>query len=166
MNIYRDMGNIILQLLPVSKWFGFKRAVLTFIGVRVEKGVSVNGHTWFYGRGKVRIGAGTWIGPGCRFYTTKETIIDIGADCNIAPEVSFVSGSHEIGTSKRRAGPGNSENIKVEDGCWLGTRSTVLGGVRIGSGSMVAAGSLVKSDLPPNSLAAGVPAEVRKIYED
>ena len=50
--------------------------------------------------------------------------------------------------------------MTIGDGCWLGARAVVLPGVRIGAGSIVAAGALVTRDVPPNSLVAGVPAKL------
>lgn len=136
------------------------------MGADVGEGVSVNGHTWFYGRGKIRIADGTWLGVGCKFYSVAGHTIEIGRNCDIAPEVIFVPGTHKIGTSKRRAGEGYALDIKVGDGCWIGTRVTILGGVDIGSGVMIAAGSVVRSDLPDNCLAAGVPAVPKKFFEN
>lgn len=52
-----------------------------------------------------------------------------------------------------------SKPITIEDGVWLGTRCTVLGGVRIGAHSIVAAGSIVTRDVPPRTLVAGIPAK-------
>ena len=165
MNALRDLANYAINLLPTSKCYAFKRLVLRMAGINVCADAKINGHTWFYGRGKVTIGDRTWIGPGCRFYSTFGTTIEIGKDCDIAPEVSFVTGSHEFGTSARRAGPGFSKDIHVEDGTWLGARVTVLGGVVVGSGSFVAAGGMVNANLPSNCLAAGIPAKVKRSFE-
>jgi len=162
MNAFRDLGNLLLQLLPTSRFFGAKRLILTLMGVEVESGASVNGRTWFYGPGRIRIGRNTWIGPGCRFYTSQGTTIDIGANCDVAPEVSFVTGTHAIGTHERRAGSGRAAGISVGDGCWLGMRVTVLGGVQIGPGTVVGACTLVRTELPADCVAVGVPAIPRK----
>lgn len=50
--------------------------------------------------------------------------------------------------------------ICIEEDCWLGARVTVLGGVTIGKGSVIAAGSVVTRDVPPYSIVAGVPGRV------
>ncbi|WP_390905094.1 hypothetical protein [Paenarthrobacter ilicis] len=50
----------------------------------------------------------------------------------------------------------------MEDGVWIGASVTVIGPVTIGTGSMVAAGSLVVKDVPPNTRVGGVPARVLK----
>lgn len=55
--------------------------------------------------------------------------------------------------------------IVVGDNCWFGANVSVLQGVTIGSGCVIAAGSVVTEDLPDNVVAAGVPAVVKKIIE-
>ncbi len=126
----------------------------------------VNGHTWFYGRGSVAIGEHTWIGPRCRFYTDASVAISIGKDCDIAPEVAFVPGRHDVGNTNRRAGRGYCKSIVVEDGCWVGTRVTILGGVTVGHGSVIGAGALLNKDVPPNCMVAGIPAKKIKTLDD
>jgi maltose O-acetyltransferase len=66
---------------------------------------------------------------------------------------------HRMEPERRLERP-ESRPIAIEDNVWLGARVTVLGGVTIGEGSCVAAGSVVIDDVPPRSLAAGVPARV------
>ena len=53
-------------------------------------------------------------------------------------------------------------NIIVDDDVWIGFRSTILSGVHIGQGAIVAAGSLVTKDVPPYAIVGGVPAKVIK----
>lgn len=55
--------------------------------------------------------------------------------------------------------------IVVGDNCWFGANVSVLQGVTIGSGCVIAAGSVVTEDLPDNVVAAGVPAVVKKTIE-
>lgn len=161
----RYLGNFLLQILPVSKLFGFKRALARAMGIQAAPGACINGHTWFYGNGPISIGRGTWIGPGCKFYSSPKAGISIGANCDIAPGVSFVTGSHEVGTPERRAGKGFSKPIVVGDGSWIGTGAHVLGGVTIGKGVLVGAGALVRSDIEDGVLAAGVPATAIRSFE-
>lgn len=53
-------------------------------------------------------------------------------------------------------------NIIVDDDVWIGFRSTILSGVHIGQGAIVAAGSVVTKDVPPYAIVGGVPAKVLK----
>ena len=50
--------------------------------------------------------------------------------------------------------------VVIEDDCWIASHSVILAGVTVGRGSIVAAGSVVTTDVPPYSIVAGVPARV------
>lgn len=163
--LLRVVVNWLLGVLPVSRLYAVKRYFLNHAGIRVANGGLINGGTRFLGRGHVAVGSQTWIGPNCNFYTHTDALISIGDRCDIAPEVSFVTGSHEIGSPERRAGAGWTRPIHIEDGCWIGTRVTLLGGVRVGRGSIVAAGAVVTKDVPENSLVGGVPARLIRQLE-
>lgn len=158
--LLRVVANCLLSVLPVSRFYALKKYFLNHAGIRVADGGLINGGTRFLGRGHVAVGSQTWIGPNCNFYTHTDAPIFIGDCCDIAPEVSLVTGSHEIGSAERRAGVGWAKPIHIEDGCWIGTRVTLLGGVRVGRGSIVAAGAVVTKDVPENSLVGGVPARL------
>ena len=54
------------------------------------------------------------------------------------------------------------KNVKIEDDCWIAANSIILAGVTIGKGSVVAAGSVVTTDVPPYSVVGGVPARLIK----
>jgi acetyltransferase-like isoleucine patch superfamily enzyme len=55
--------------------------------------------------------------------------------------------------------------LHIEDDVWIATRVTILKGVRIGKGSVIAAGAIVTKDVPPYCVAAGTPARVVKKIE-
>lgn len=55
-----------------------------------------------------------------------------------------------------------SKDVHIKRGCWIGTKVTILSGVTIGEGSIIGAGAVVTKDIPPYSIAAGVPAKVIK----
>ena len=67
-------------------------------------------------------------------------------------------GEREKGVEKQAS----SAPIVLEDHVWIGMNVTILKGVTIGEGSIVAAGSVVTKDIPSHSMAAGVPARVIK----
>lgn len=105
----------------------------------------------------IRVQSDTYIGSSCTFYGGAS--ISIGKRCNIGKEVAFCTSTHEISGPQRRAGAPRAEPITVGDGCWIGTRATILPGVNIGEGCIIAAGALVNKDCEPNGLFAGVPAK-------
>jgi maltose O-acetyltransferase len=158
--IWQVVLNLALAHLPVSHGYALKRWLLLQRGAQIGEGTKINGGVRLFGRGSLSIGERTWIGPLVLFFTHPDAPITIGAQCDIAPEVSFVTGTHAHGTSTRRAGTGVAGAISVGKGCWLGTRVTVLAGVRIGDGAVVAAGAVVADDVAPHTLVGGVPARL------
>jgi len=82
--------------------------------------------------------------------------IRIGNDVIMGDRVTLRdSDNHDIGSGRPMGAP-----IVIEDNVWIGLESTILKGVTIGTGAMVAAGSLVTKDVPPGTLVAGRPAKV------
>lgn len=131
-------------------------------GKEVEIGDNVNIYRGAEIFGPVSIGSRTFINRDA--YLRSGT--NIGANVNIGPFSRFITDSHEIADSRKRAGKNITKDIVVGDGTWIGASVTVLGGVTIGSGSIVAAGAVVTTDIPPNSVAAGIPARVVKSLSD
>lgn len=162
----RYIANLLIFFLPPTILFPFKRMVAKWAGVNVGLNVCLNGQTQFFGKGDVDIGNDTWIGIKNTFYRTENGAIKIGKNCDIGPGVSFVTGSHKIGGVNRRAGEGIGMGIVIEDGCWLGACVTVLGGVTIKKGSIIAAGAVVTKDVAENSLSAGCPAVFKRRLEE
>lgn len=161
----RHFLQFILRMLPPTRLFGLRRGLLRLVGIELADGANVCGDGWFYGRGRVRIGAASWVSPRGIFYSHTAAPIVIGERCDIGPEVIFVTGSHHAGPPSRRAGEGVAAAITVGDGCWIGARCVLLGGVTIGPGTIIAAGAVVVGNLPANVLAAGVPARVMRVLE-
>lgn len=158
----RHLLNFILNVLPPTRLFALRRALLRLSGVRLADDACLCGGGWIYGRGALSVGEASWVSPGVVIHTHVEAAISIGDRCDIGPGVEFVTGSHLIGDNRRRAGLGTAAPIVVESGCWIGARALVMGGVTIGSGAIVAAGAVVKRDVPGNTLVAGVPATVKR----
>ncbi|MEC4819076.1 MAG: acyltransferase [Scytonema sp. PMC 1069.18] len=93
--------------------------------------------------------------------------IQIGKNCLIAPHVGIFANNHIFDDPTRIIEDQGvtRQGIKIGDDCWLGHGVTVLDGVIIGEGCVVGAGSVVAKDLPPYSVAVGVPARVVKSRE-
>jgi acetyltransferase-like isoleucine patch superfamily enzyme len=105
---------------------------------------------------RLTIGDGTFLNYGVSLSTHQE--LTIGRDCLIGNYVTIIDNDYHDLNDRSRLGP--SSPIVIGDRVWIGIRSVVLRGVKIGDGSVVGAGSVVTSDIPPNSLAVGVPAKV------
>lgn len=155
------MGMLLSALLPPTTGFHLRAALLRAQGLALGRRVRVTGR-WFIPQDNVLIGDGTWIGHDVKIVASPSAPVSIGARCDLGPGVSLITGTHAIGDSSRRAGQGRSEPIVIEDGCWLGASVLVASGVTIGAGSVIAAGAVVVSDIPSDSLAAGIPARVMR----
>lgn len=111
------------------------------------------------------IGHGTFIGHDCSFAIA--TAVRIGKHCLLAGGVKVYDvDAHPIDAARRRAEepfpPENSRPVIIEDDVWIGTRAMILKGVTIGARSIVGAGAVVTSDVPPDVVVAGNPARVVK----
>ena len=111
--------------------------------------------------GKLSVGEGTYLNYGVSLSAHRE--VRIGKNCLIGNySVVMDSDYHDLADRTR---PGEAAPVVIEDDVWLGLRTTVLKGVTIGRGSIVGAGSVVTQDIPPRSLAFGVPAKVVRSLE-
>lgn len=106
----------------------------------------------------IEIGKNTSIGYNNFIFASNK--ITIGDNCMIAPFVYIVDSNH--GTD--RGTPMNQQAnvtapIKIGSDVWIGSHCTILKGITIGDGSIVAAGSVVTKDVEPYSIVGGVPAK-------
>ncbi len=87
--------------------------------------------------------------------------IHIGEDVFIGPKCVLACPSHPIHSGQRRTEPLSvSKPIHIGNNVWMGASVTVLGGVNIGDGSVIAAGAVVTKDIPAGVVAGGVPCKV------
>ena len=144
-----------------TRHFEKKRKILNKMGFSIGEGTKVVGPIEC--TASLTIGKNCWIGK--NFYCNGKGSVEIGDNCDIAPEVTFQTGGHEIGPSEHRAGKGLKFTQIVGDGTWIGGRSTILGNTRIGSGVVVAGCACVVRDVPSNVLAGGVPAKIIRVLD-
>lgn len=101
-------------------------------------------------------------------YSTNAKVI-IGNKVDIAPYLKIITGNHRIndmghfmfdGTIKKL--PEDDKDVIIEGDSWFGINVTILSGVTIGRGSVIAAGSVVTKSCPPYSIIGGMPARILK----
>ncbi|GEP47115.1 acyltransferase [Microbacterium saccharophilum] len=131
-----------------------RRRWLQMLGVdirnaRIKSGV-------YFGSRRIHIHDGAFINVGVFIDGSGEVTIE--ENCSIAYNVTFASSGHRIGPSDRRTGEHEGLPITIGRGTWVGANTVILGGVSIGNGCVVAAGSVVTRDCAPNGLYAGAPA--------
>jgi len=138
--------------------------------IHVGENVTVHGKSSFeanrvFESPVLRIGDHTYLGYELRISVGRE--VTIGRYCYIADRVSIADhDGHPLDADARRrrepVSPDRIRPVVIEDDVWIGSRSIILKGVRIGRGAVVGAGSVVTSDVPPGAVACGNPARVVK----
>lgn len=115
---------------------------------------------------------GTNIEVGKNFFANYNcTIIDvakvrIGDNCQMAPNVAIYTAGHPVHPDSRNSLYEYGVEVTIGDNVWIGGNSVILPGVRIGSNTVIGAGSVVTKDIPDWVVAAGNPCRViRKITE-
>lgn len=116
------------------------------------------------------IGDGTSIPKGSTFYCT-EAPLTIGKKVIFGPHPTIITGDHRIDligkyiidvTVEEKLSE-NDAPVVIEDDVWCGANVTILKGVTIGHGSVVAAGAVVTKSFPPYSIIGGIPAKLLKM---
>lgn len=154
---------IINHFLCCTRFFGTKCKLLKWAGLHIGSNVRVAGPIYFSNVSNIKIGDNTWIGE--NFNIDGNGDVSIGKNVDIAPHVVINTGGHIIEGKEHRAGEGIVNNILIGDGTWICTRVTIVNSISVGSGCVIAAGSVVIADVEDNTLVAGVPAIKRKTYQ-
>ena len=110
--------------------------------------------------GRLEIGENVFINDGSSVVSSAS--VTIGDDCLIGTHVMVMDCDfHRV---EDKAWDTTGAPIVLEERVWLGNRSIVLKGVRVGHDSVVGAGSVVTRDVPPRTVVAGVPARVVRTF--
>jgi acetyltransferase-like isoleucine patch superfamily enzyme len=109
--------------------------------------------------GRIDVGDYVIVLPGSRF--SSAVSIRIGNNCMFATN-SYVTDADWHDVYDRTSAPGACAEVVLEDNVWIGDSAIVCKGVRIGKNSVIGAGAVVASDIPPDSIAVGNPARVIK----
>ncbi|MDE7398447.1 MAG: sugar O-acetyltransferase [Oscillospiraceae bacterium] len=104
----------------------------------------------------ITIGKNVFINSGCHFQ--DQGGIEIGDGCLIGHNVVLATINHDLYPQNNRIN--HYAPIKLGKSVWVGSNSTILGGVTIGDWAVVAAGAVVTRDVPPLTIVGGVPARV------
>ena len=154
---FRSVRSLLVNGLAGS--FGIPGRVRTVLyrlgGLDVALGAAVAPGVVFR-TGAATIGRASTVNYRCIFDNRAE--VRIGERCGIGMDVLFITSHHEMDDPSNRAGSGHIREIVVGDGAWIGSRVTLLGGVTIGEGAVIAAGSVVNRDVRPHWLYGGIPA--------
>lgn len=167
------LATIWLEAVTGFLWWGVgnvplhcvRRFFYRFAGMRIGKGSAIHMMARIYDPRHITIGNDTIIGERATLDGRKQLKnsnggLSIGNHVDVASEVMFWTSQHDI-TDPNFAPI--EEKIIVEDYVFIGPRSIILPGVTIGTGAIIAAGSVVTKSVDPHTIVAGIPA--KKINE-
>jgi acetyltransferase-like isoleucine patch superfamily enzyme len=145
---------------------------LSIEGIRLGSNVNIPDGSFIRCTGVIsQLGKGLVVGnnTGLGHYTfiNAQGGVEIGDDVIMGSHVSILAENHEFSSLDEpiRLQGVSRKGIVIESNVWIGANVTILDGVRIHSGSVIGAGSVVTKSIPPNSLAVGTPCKVVKTRE-
>ena len=161
--VLRRHRAFILSLINIfmsgTHLFSLKRVMLnTCVGIKIGRNTKIVGPVCLGNCSTISIGNDCWIGK--NFEILGDGKVIVGNNCDFAPCVKFITGSHQLGNSERRAGKGILSTCIIGNGCWIGAEVSIIGENSIGNASVIGAKSLVTKSIGDNVLAVGIPARV------
>lgn len=136
---------------PMVQKYILKRLAAHGEDITISEGFSACGY------GNIFFGNHIYIGPRAVFLAANANI-KIGDYVMLGPEVMIITGDHrtdvigEYMYNVKEKLPENDAEVIIENDVWIGARSILLKGVKIGEGSIIAAGAVVVKDVPPYSI--------------
>ena len=135
--------------------------------VKCGKNVTIYPDVMFFGDGRIEIGDNVDIGNGTIIYASKcGGGVSIGSNTMIAAQCYIIDTDHGIEKSMLISKQPNTVSpVRIGEDVWIAAGAKVLKGSRLGDGCIVGAQAVVKSQIPPNAIAVGVPARVIRYRE-
>lgn len=153
-NIGLDFKLMILRwtgFVPSHSWRNF---IYRLSGIKIGRGSTF--HMWanFFQPRNISLGQDTIVGS--RSFLDGRAKIKIGSHVDIASEVLIYNSEHDVHDPEFKA---TEQPVIIEDYVFIGPRSIILPGVKIGKGAVIAAGAVVTKNVPPGKIVGGVPAK-------
>ncbi len=144
-----------LHLVGLIPSHHLRRLFYRFGGMRIGWGSTIHMGARFYNPWHIRIGRDSIIGEGVVLDGRDE--LTIGNHVDIASEVMIYNGEHDLNDPNFR---GVFSPVKIEDYVFIGPRVIILPGITIKKGAVVGAGAVVTKDVPEFQIVGGVPAKI------
>lgn len=161
---YAYMIHILHGVLNISPPV-LRTLIFKLILKKKGKRVFIDTNVYFRYPNRVSIGNDVSVNRGCSFYPSyhfKEAEIILGNNIRLGPNVCFLAAGHDHTKINL---PDTAARIEVKDNVWIGANTSILQGVTIGEGAIIAAGSVVNKDVSPYQICGGIPAKYLKDRE-
>ncbi len=155
MTIFREKEVYLLRLVGCIPSHFIRRFWYRMAGVRIGKGSSIHMGARFYNPRNISVGEDSIVGEDV--VLDGRDILKIGSHVDIASEVMIYNSQHEV--NDEYFAPSIAP-VVIEDYVFVGPRVIIQPGVTIGEGAIVAAGAVVAEDVPPYAIVGGVPATI------
>lgn len=149
--LFAWIENNIVAIIPL--WC-VRKAYHRMMGMKIGCGSQLNMRTYLIGPGALSIGEHSHVNPGCLI--DYRGGVEIGSCVSISHRVMLITGGHDVQSKEFCE---IRKPIKIGDYVWIGAGATVLQGVDVGEGAVVAAGAVVVNDVAPFTIVGGVPAK-------
>lgn len=116
----------------------------------------------FYGDGIIYCGDKSYIGKHSSIQAINQCKVKIGNNCKISHFVSIYTYNNAADQNFINPVIKKFGNVVIGNDCWIGIKASIFGPVTIGENAVIGANSMVNRDIPPHSIAVGVPAKVVK----
>jgi acetyltransferase-like isoleucine patch superfamily enzyme len=144
---------------------------ITGENLTISKNVSIGAYNVIYAinsnhskiNGKLFVGEGTSIGEFNNIRAAGGEI-KIGSDCLISQYVTIVASNHNIDLNQKINLQGWDESktgVTIGNDVWIGANATILPGVVVGNGCIIAAGTVVTKNIPDNAIVMGIPGNIK-----
>ncbi len=142
-------------ICPLIHFWSVRRAIFRSLGMNIHDGSFIMKDNYIMSLNRVSLGKNSHINRDC--IIDARGGLTIGENVSISHRVNIMTGGHDMTSSEFY---GRFFPIVIKDYAWIGVGATILQGVSIGKGSVVAAGAVVTKDVPDYTVVGGVPAKV------
>ena len=139
---------------------GWRCFLLRVFGAKIGSGVRIQGGAKVWQPWRLKIGDNSWIDGGVSLYSVDDIVI--GANAVISDGAFICTATHDISSETFEL---QTMPVLIGDSAWVCAKATVLPGVKVGEGAIVAAGSVVSKDVEPWTVIGGNPAKFIKKRE-